>query len=55
MCVVAVDHIFPIKRGGEHAICNFQLVTKDANRAKNTQTQSEFISLCKKVVEKHGS
>jgi len=49
----AVDHIKPIVNGGEHRLENLQVVTSAANKAKHTLDMSEFIELCRKVVELH--
>ena len=48
------DHIVPVARGGTHTIDNIQIVTRQANVAKNTMTNREFIGLCRKVVRVHG-
>ncbi len=44
------DHIIPISKGGTSAASNLQAVTKIANRAKNSMTTKEFISLCESVL-----
>lgn len=46
-----LDHIVPVKLGGENTIENVQFVTRDVNKMKNTLSQSEFVSICRKVVE----
>jgi hypothetical protein len=46
----ALDHIVPIRAGGEHIIENVQVLDKDVNRAKNALTSAEFIELCLDVV-----
>lgn len=45
----ALDHIVPVKRGGEHTIDNSQILHKDVNRAKGSLTAEEFIGLCREV------
>jgi len=49
-----LDHIVSIKNGGEHGIDNLQVVTSQANRAKNTMSNDDFIELCLEVVAHHG-
>jgi len=46
----ALDHIVPIRFGGEHIIENAQVLHKDVNRAKGSLTSEEFISMCGEVV-----
>ena len=45
----ALDHIVPIRCGGEHVIENTQVLHKDVNRAKGSMTNDEFIMLCRGV------
>lgn len=45
----ALDHIVPISEGGSFSFENSQLVTKSANRAKNTMPEDEFISMCHQI------
>jgi 5-methylcytosine-specific restriction endonuclease McrA len=47
----ALDHIIPIKYGGEHVIENTQVLHKDVNRAKNSMTNVEFAQMCREVAE----
>ena len=47
----ALDHIVPIRHGGEHVIENAQVLHKDANRAKGSLTADEFVQLCREVVK----
>jgi len=42
----ALDHIVPLRYGGEHRIENTQVLHKDVNRAKNSMTNPEFAQLC---------
>ena len=48
-----LDHITPRKNGGDSSISNLQWVTKQANGAKGTMAQDEFIEICQRVVERH--
>jgi len=48
--VAALDHIVPIRCGGEHVIENAQVLHKDVNRAKASLTNAEFVGLCNEVV-----
>ena len=45
----ALDHIVPIRLGGEHVIENTQVLHKDVNRAKGSLTSNEFIDMCREV------
>ena len=47
----SLDHIVPVRCGGEHLVENTQVLHKDVNRAKTTMTNEEFIRLCREVVE----
>ena len=44
------DHIQPISRGGDNTLSNLQLLCPEANQAKGSLTDQEFIELCKEVV-----
>ena len=46
----AIDHIVPVRFGGEHLIENTQVLHKDVNRAKGSLTSEEFVRLCREVV-----
>lgn len=46
----ALDHIVPIRCGGEHVIENTQVLHKDVNRAKGSMTNDEFLAVCRQVV-----
>jgi len=46
----ALDHVVPVRLGGEHVIENTQVLHKDVNRAKGSLTSQEFIGLCHEVV-----
>ena len=45
----ALDHVVPIRFGGEHTIENAQVLHKDVNRAKGSLTSEEFIGMCREV------
>ena len=47
----SLDHIIPVRCGGEHVIENTQVLHKDVNRAKTTMTNDEFVQLCREIVE----
>jgi 5-methylcytosine-specific restriction endonuclease McrA len=46
----SLDHIVPVRSGGEHRIENTQILHRDVNRAKTTMTNDEFIQLCQEIV-----
>ena len=48
-----LDHITPRKNGGCNSVDNLQWVTKQANGAKGTMAQDEFLEMCQRVVERH--
>lgn len=50
----SLDHIVPVRCGGQHRIENVQVLHKQVNRAKGTLTNEEFIQLCREVVEHVG-
>jgi 5-methylcytosine-specific restriction endonuclease McrA len=43
------DHVVALEKGGEHRIENLQLVDKTVNRMKNTMSQEDFVSWCRRV------
>ena len=47
----ALDHIVPVRFGGEHLIENAQVLHKDVNRAKGSLTSDEFIAMCCEIVQ----
>jgi hypothetical protein len=47
----SLDHIVPVRSGGEHRIENAQVLHRDVNKAKTTMTRDEFIQLCREVVQ----
>lgn len=44
------DHKIPVSRGGGSKKDNLQWITDEANSAKGTMTNEEFVALCRKVV-----
>ena len=52
---VSLDHIVPLSKGGVSTTDNIQFVTHEANQAKSTLSQEEFIKLCRDVVKTHGA
>jgi len=46
----ALDHIVPLRCGGQHVLENTQVLHKDVNRAKGSMTTEEFLDLCREVV-----
>ena len=48
--VTALDHIVPIRQGGEHVIENTQVLHKEVNRAKGSLSNEEFLAMCREVV-----
>lgn len=49
-----LDHIHPASRGGTNELDNCGLVCKPANMAKGNMLHSEFLELCREVLEHHG-
>ncbi len=45
-----LDHIIPIKRGGDSSIENLRWVHRDVNYAKRDLLDHEFLSLCLEVI-----
>lgn len=48
--VASVDHVVPLKRGGQNTLDNVQVVHTAVNQAKGTMTLDEFIAMCREVV-----
>ena len=46
----ALDHVVPIRCGGQHVIENTQVLHKHVNRAKGSLARAEFIDMCHEVV-----
>lgn len=51
----ALDHIVPIRQGGEHVIENAQVLHKEVNRAKGSLSNNEFLAMCLEVVDWSGA
>jgi len=47
----SLEHVVPVRDGGEHVMQNVQVLHKDINRAKATLAHRQFIDLCREVVE----
>jgi 5-methylcytosine-specific restriction endonuclease McrA len=45
----SLDHVIPIRCGGEHVIENTQVLHREVNRAKGSLSNEEFIALCDEV------
>jgi hypothetical protein len=45
----SLDHIVPVREGGEHVIENTQVLHRDVNRAKSILSNNEFIQMCREV------
>lgn len=48
------DHKVPISKGGSNEFDNLGIACREANRAKSDMSLSEFLTLCKEVLEYHG-
>jgi 5-methylcytosine-specific restriction endonuclease McrA len=48
---ISVDHILPKSNGGTNEISNIRLIILQANRAKQSLTDTELYGLCKKIIE----
>jgi hypothetical protein len=44
-----LDHIMPVSQGGTDEIVNLQWLHVDANTAKGTMSQEQFILMCRRV------
>jgi 5-methylcytosine-specific restriction endonuclease McrA len=49
-----LDHVVPVSQGGTDDIENLQWVHMDANAAKGTMDQDQFILLCRRVAAYRG-
>lgn len=47
-----IDHIVPESKGGPGVLKNLRLVCREANMAKYTLSDDEFIALCRDVLRK---
>ena len=45
----SLDHIVPVREGGEHVIENTQVLHRDINRAKSILSNEDFIQMCREV------
>ena len=45
----SLDHIVPLKDGGDNNMGNVQIVHADANAAKGTMSMERFVALCRDV------
>ena len=45
----SLDHIVPVRDGGEHVIENAQILHRDVNRAKSVLSHDAFVQLCREV------
>jgi 5-methylcytosine-specific restriction endonuclease McrA len=50
----SIDHIIPLSKGGSHTKANAQIILNSVNQAKGSMTQSEFVDMCRLVVEHFG-
>lgn len=46
-----LDHIIPKARGGKDELANYQWVLRSVNLMKGKMLESEFLSLCRQIVE----
>jgi 5-methylcytosine-specific restriction endonuclease McrA len=47
--IASLDHIVPVRDGGEHVIENTQILHRDINRAKSILSNADFIQMCREV------
>lgn len=52
---ISLDHIIPRSRGGSNNLSNLRFVDYDANIAKSTLLDEEFLKLCKDIVNHNQS
>lgn len=50
----SLDHVIPATKGGPNSLDNLGLVCRQANMAKSDMTLTEFIALCKEILENNG-
>lgn len=46
---VRMDHVTPVSKGGLNSMDNVQLIVDEANSAKGSMSQEQFIRLCHDV------
>lgn len=49
----SLDHKMPTSRGGDHSIDNLQWVSSLINRMKTDMTHEEFLSMCRRIMERN--
>ncbi|MGB7323971.1 MAG: HNH endonuclease signature motif containing protein [Rubripirellula sp.] len=47
--IASLDHIVPVRDGGEHVIENTQVLHRDINRAKSILSNADFVQMCREV------
>ena len=47
----SLDHIVPVRDGGQHVIENTQVLHRSVNKAKSVLPNDVFIQMCKEVAE----
>lgn len=47
----SVDHVVPLRHGGQHVIENLMVVHSDVNIAKHTALLDEFVGMCALIAE----
>lgn len=47
------DHIIPISQGGTNTLDNLGLASAEANQAKGSMSEKEFVELCRAVCENY--
>lgn len=47
---ISLDHITSLTRGGTNSLDNLRFITRQANTAKHTMSDAEFLSFCQNIV-----